>query len=115
MAGEPQGIKCYGCRQVFTGGIVTVAEVFGYKKTGEAYTRCRACRAKHNERETANYARNREAMLARSKTYKEAHREEIRATARERIACERCGRMVCRDKMTHHQSTRLCEKRRPAP
>ena len=115
MADAEQRIKCLKCRRELGGGAATVEANFDFNKQGEPYSRCRPCKEKHNEINRAYYARNREALLACAKAYKEAHREEIRATARERIACERCGRMVCRDKMTHHQSTRLCEKRRPAP
>ena len=115
MADAGARAKCYGCRQTFSGDVDTVEEVFGYMKPGDAYTRCRPCRAKHNEASKAFCARNKETYRAYAKAYKEAHSEELSAKARERIACERCGRMVCRDKMTHHQSTRLCEKRRPAP
>ena len=115
MADAGQRVKCLGCRKVFDGDAGTVAETFGRNKHGDFYSRCRACRAKHNVCSKAFYYQNREAKLANANAYKEAHREEIRATARKRIACERCGRIVCRDKMTHHQSTHLCEKRRPAP
>ena len=115
MADAGPRAKCLGCRQAFSGDVATVEEVFGYRKPGEAYTRCRPCTAKHNEASKAFCARNKETYQAHSKAYKEAHREELSAKAREKVACELCGRVVCWDKMKHHQSTRLCEKNRPAP
>ena len=100
---------------MFDGDAATVAESFDRNKHGEFYSRCRACKARHAEQSKAHYARNTETCAAYSKAYKESHREQLRATAREKVACELCGRVVCRDKMTHHQTTGLCEKNRPAP
>ena len=90
-------------------------EGFGYTKTGGRYSTCRRCRARRPEESRAYYIQNKEALAAHHKSYKEAHREELSAKAREKVACELCGRVVCWDKMKHHQSTRLCEKHRPAP
>ena len=115
MADAGPRAKCLGCRQAFSGDVATVEEVFGYRKPGEAYTRCRPCRATHNEQAKASYARNKETCAAYSKAYKEAHREELSATAREKVACELCGRVVCRDKMKRRQATRLCDNNKPAP
>ena len=115
MADSGQLIKCLGCRKVCDGDAATVGENFGYRNPGGAYTRCRPCRATHNEQAKASYARNKETCAAYSKAYREAHNEELSAKARGKIACELCGRVVCRDKMKHHQATRLCEKNRPAP
>ena len=115
MADTVQRVKCLGCRKVFDGDAATVGENFGYRNPGGAYTRCRPCRAKHNEASKAFCARNKETYQANSSAYKEAHREQLRATAREKVACGLCGRVVCWDKMKHHQSTSLCAKNRPAP
>ena len=115
MAGAGQRIKCLGCRKVFDDDVAKMEEVFDRNEHGEFYSRCRPCKAKHAEQSKAHYARNKEAYAAYAKAYKEAHRGELRATAREKVACELCGRVVCRDKMTHHQATRMCEKHRPAP
>ena len=115
MADTEQRIKCLGCRREFGGGAATVEHNFERNKQGELYSRCRPCKAKHNDTSKAFCARNKETYRAYAKAYKEAHSEELSAKAREKVACELCGRVVCRDKMAHHQSTRLCEKRRPAP
>ena len=115
MADEHQAICCSRCHRARSGGEVSVEEGFGFKKSGERHQVCRRCRATRPEQGRAYYAQNREAIQARSNAYKQAHREDLRTTAREKVACELCGRVVCRDKMTHHQTTRLCEKNRPAP
>ena len=115
MAGEGERIKCHGCRKVFDGDAVTVAENFDRNQHGEFYSRCRACKVKHAEQSRAHYARHKETYTAYAKAYKEAHREELSAKARKHVACELCGRVVCWDKLTHHQATRLCAKRGRLP
>ena len=98
---------------MFDGDAATVGENFGRNEHGEFYSRCRPCKAKHAEQSKAHYARNKETCAAYSKAYREAHNEELSAKARGKIACELCGRVVCRDKMKHHQATLLCEKNKP--
>ena len=59
------------------------------------------------------YETHTEACRARANAYHELHREEINQKAREKKACELCGRLVSSDGLKRHQATRLCEKNRP--
>ena len=75
----------------------------------------REYRAHHPEQSKAYYEKNKERIHAYQHAYNEAHHEEINERTRTKVACELCGREVCRDVLKRHQGTRLCEKHRPAP
>ena len=114
MADEHQAICCSRCHRARSGGEVSVEEGFGFKKPGDRHQVCRRCRATRPEQGRAYYAQNREALQARSNAYKQAHREELSAKAREKVACELCGRMASHSNLKRHQASHLCEKNRPA-
>ena len=109
-------VKCSRCRRCFEDDVSTVEEVFGYKRPGVRFQLCVTCRVKRSEEQKPRYHnenRYRERQMAYSREYHKHNRDELYNKAQETIACKWCGREVCRDKMKHHQATRLCEKRRP--
>ena len=136
---------CSKCLRDFESDTATVLDVFGYKSPDVRYKMCKQCRAqmrdwnktscernraaryeyslrykeqnaeKLKEKSKRDYENNREARLAGVKAYQQAHREEIAEKTRTKVACELCGREVCRDSLRRQQATRLCEKNRPAP
>ena len=113
MADAGQRIKCLGCRKVFDVDAATVGENFGRNKHGEFYSRRRACKETNAEQSKIHYVRNKETYAAYAKAYKEAHRGVLYAAAREKVACELCGCVVCRDKMMHHQNDPPVKENRP--
>ena len=65
----------------------------------------------HSER----YKMKREEILSQQKKYKEANKEKIKARAKEyrvkngdKIACDNCGTMVTRYRLSQHKMTRKC-------
>ena len=141
MAGESEVVWCSKCSRGYPNDSATIEEHFGYKAPDTPYKTCKPCRAqmvvwnkasyernreaklayireyraRHPEQSKAYYEKNKERIQAYHNAYNETHREEINGRTRTNVACELCGREVCRDSLKRHHETRLCAKNRPAP